>query len=1272
MSPAESVPLTGLQKSMVLASLREPRAGVYLIQDVWESPTATNPALLKDAWDSVTARHSALRTAIAVHNDSAVTQRVADRAEISWTEVSGTDLSAFLSADRARGFSFDDRIPMRFALLSERTLVWTCHHALLDGRSLAVVWQELLETAEALRNRRNPDLPPPRSARPPAQPNGAEEYWRAYLGGLDQTTGFVIDRLNGPTADGQDRIRERAQLTSEETRALQAFAENHALTINTLVQAAGALLLSRYSGLTDVVFGVTRSCRAPDDKTVGMLINTLPFRVLVDEDANLLEWLKTIRAQWIAGREYERTPLDQVCRPGTPPFDTVLVYDRESPGDALARAGWPDFRLTRYQRTDSPLALACTGRPLLTLDVAADGRLFSSETIARLTGHLQTLLVKLPAHANDRVSALPMLGAQEQHWLIREVNRTETPYPHNLSMHRLIEQRAGEFAEKPALDGIHGEVSYADLNQRANRLAWYLHASGAKAEDLIAVVLDSSPDLIVAVLAVLKCGAGFLPIDSQTPLPRIVSMIQDAKPRFVLAGPAQAAQLAAGGSTVLVLGDLDDELRRQPDGNLPDIAAPENAAYAIYTSGSTGQPKAAINTHRSLVNYTAAARRSFQITPADRRIHFASPSADIFVAEVFNYLSAGATLVFVPREARSSAIDFLRVVDEFRITITGLPSSWWSELVAAMSAGAAALPRSLRAIIVGMERMNPADLAEWNRVTKGRVRLFNDYGPTEACCTATVYETGTSEWESASLVPIGTPMQNMIVLVLDSRLRPVPLGVAGELYIGGVGVGRGYLNRPELTAERFVRDPFSDDPTARLYKTGDLGFRLPDGNLVFAGRVDRQVKIRGHRVELEEIEAVLAVEPSVLQAAVVFDNRLIAYIVADPARAMAAADLRRRLARHLPDHMIPSAIVPVPAIPRTASGKLDRRALPAAEPEPAAFHEPVSATEKRVATLWCEILGLARVSVTDNFFDLGGDSLRATRLITRVRAEFGLDLPFATLVGKSSVAQLAELIDSSTRAESLLSLNRGNGRPPLFCISSCAVDLGVFRHVAGRLPAEQPLFAIGAPLREDRIQSVEDLAARVCRSLRESGAQPPWRLGGYCFGGVLAFEAARQFLEAGDEVRLVILFDTPTPGYPKLLRFRTNGSPLGRIGVRDVARFVKFAGRLAGRKIAAQTWRTVMAPTLAATGEGPGEIAARMYRPKPLAAPVVHFISGDQFVSTRVLEDPRFGWREVCRAGFRAIRVPGSHANLFDEQYSSDLASRVFEVLAEAQNAATV
>jgi amino acid adenylation domain-containing protein len=1264
-------PLSSLQRAMALASLRSPGKGDYVVQDVCQISEALDALALKRAWKCLVSRHAALRTVFSFDSDGTPWQQVPDAVETEWTEEHWTDaeqseLSAFLDADRKRGFDFSAGPPLRITLArisaDQHVVIWSCHHVLLDGRSFPLLWEEWFRIYEALRR----NGLPVHDAAPDFRDhlrwlakqhwNDARGYWRQYLAGVEPGCGSIADRLRpGFQASVDDAGRETAALSAELSAEVHAFSERHGITINTLMQGAWALLLSRHLGRDCAVFGVVRSCRhssVPDAAGMaGVLINTLPVRIDTIPETRVLPWLKQIRENWIGQRPWEHTPIEIVQEAsglahGEPLFETVLSYDHEPAAGRYARMdGWRNRKITRLRQTDTPLTLAAHGAPVVRVDLIYDTARFSRIAVTTMAGHLAALIEALVCNPEQKLGALSMLTAEEEAWLAQASQGPQIEYPSGLCAHRLFEQQARRVPHQIALESAGESLSYDELNRRSNQVAHWLRAKSIGPEDVVAVSLERGPSAILAFLATLKAGAVFLALSPDLPAGRRASILEDARPVLVL------------NASVL------NESASLPDDDLPDRATPDNGAYVVYTSGSTGAPKGILVTHRSLVNHTLSAVRTFGLSEADRRFQFAPLGSDVFIAEVLNYMCSGATLVFAG--GRHSVHEYSRLLHQCRITVAAFSSSWWTEWVAALAAGTLKIPASLRAVVAGMEQVNPAAFQTWKTISGGRVRWFNAYGPAEATLTTTVYEQGSSAWECEAYVPIGKPNANTHVHVLDAQGQRLPVGIAGELYIGGDGLSRGYINAPGLTMEKFVTNPLGE--ADRVYRTGDLGFRLPDGNLVFLGRTDRQVKIRGFRVELDEIEGALARHPGIRQCAVVCSNAnfLVGYYVAD-GTGPSPNELRRYLAGHLPAYMIPHGFVRLNEMPLTG-GKIDRRALPPWTPaeDHQNFMAPASATEVRLAALWQAALGVGSPDANANFFRLGGDSLRATRLITLMQREFGKEVPLATLFLRPTLAGLAAFLDGDSQPEGAIPFQTDGSRPPLFCVSAAATDPYRFRDLSGQLGADQPFYAIPLPVKAGESVTVEDLAQRVCQAVVRIRPAGPWVLGGYCFGGVVAFEAARQLISRGGEVRLVALFDSKTPGYPKLRRAKTRywrQLTERKVSADGLLAHAGVVRRLLVRKLRGRLLRAGVTHVLAS----PDNIvrAAQLYVPRPLAVRIVQFLAGSDHVSTQVLDDPRLGWRDFAENGFDVLRVGAHHADLLVTQ-AGELASLLHGILEE-------
>jgi len=1327
-SPAqrrEFCPLTWLQESMILSSRRAPRSGVYLVQDICKSAEELDSGLLQRTWRQVARRHAALRASVETPANGDLHLKIHADPDFRWQELDWTPitspqaeekLAAFLREDRERGFVLSEGVPMRFTLLRMpencQTLVWTCHHALLDGRSLLVVWREWFELYDARRRGDEALLPDSGDFRDhlnvieQQDMAAAEQFWREQLAGLAPTTEYVVDRLRlDSEVPHEDFAKESRSLPEDLTREVRSFARRHDVSVNNLIQAAWAVLLGRYSGRRDVVFGVTRTGRRKEQRGgadgVGVFINTLPFRVSVEPSAHLLPWLRQLRGQWLALREFEHTPLDKIRQwsgASLPLFDSVLVYDHEPPGETLRKLGgaWLHRTFHRLQHTDSPLTVVAYGAPRLTLEIVHDARLFSQRTVSGMTKHLETLLLSFLSQKDGPLAKLKMLPEQEQDWHLRELNQTDAPFARDQCVHRLFEQQVQRTPGNTALEHREGTVSFQELNRRANRLAWLLRECGAGPEDVIALHVPRGPDVVIAVLAVLKAGAAFMSLDPALPPERLAVMWEDARPKFVLCSDAGVPGLAGCGCQALRLETLEHEIARQSTENLPDIAVPANAAYAMFTSGSTGRPKAVVVTHRSLVNHTQAVAGVLGISPADRRLQFASLASDVFVSEVFTFLCSGVALVFGLNRENTSLREFLRLLAERRITVTGLPASWWKEWVSVLSTEGFELPQSLRAVAIGMERVDPATFRTWKHLVGRRIRSFNAYGPTETCPIVTIYEAGSSAWEGASHVPIGKPIANAKAYVFDSDGNVPPVGVPGELYIGGDAVGRGYLNAPELTAQKFLPDPFREDPAARLYRTGDLVYRLPDGNLIFLGRVDRQLKIRGFRVEPEEIEATLQQYPGVRECAVTTDSRerLVAYITWARPEAPFADELRLHLSRSLPAHMIPGEFLVLSDMPRTFSGKIDLQALPRLEAKrlrpTSRFKRPSTPTEKRVAALWQEALGISCLGVTDDFFESGGDSLSATVLITLIEREFDREISLASLFQASTIARLAAMLESDDRSlgnasrHDVIPLRSEGALLPFLAIAATDGDALRFHHVCRHLGNDQPFYAVGNSGGDSgRLQTVEALATEVCRTIRAAGLNGPYLLGGYCLGGIVAFEAAHQLLARGEDVRMVVLFDTALPGYLTLLRilragvwyFRHIGQVSGqgpervfRINLRTLLSDARTVGGILRNNCLAYILRTALRAgwTPRVRADDIGNKAPRsigIYVPKPLPVPVAQIASLARGIRPPILDDRRLGWRDLCRAEFHLRHVSGDHTTMWLEPHVAEMAAILKELL---------
>jgi amino acid adenylation domain-containing protein len=852
-----------------------------------------------------------------------------------------------------------------------------------------------------------------------------ERFFRGMLGDVEEPTApyGLLDVWGDGHGIGEAWLPVAGDLGARLRRRARALGVSAA----SLCHLAWAQVLARLSGRADVVFGTLLFGRMQGgegaDRVMGPLINTLPVRIGVGEEGVEAAVRRThaLLADLLR-HEHASLALAQRCSGVAAPaplFTSLLNYRYGGGTKRSQQAGQPreGVRGIRVQeRTNYPVALAVNdlGEAFsLTAQVAAPAE---AERVCRMMHTaLERLVEALEVSPGRATQSLDVLPEAERRMVVEEWNRTEAEYPRDVCAHELFEAQVERTPDAVALVYENEEVTYAELNARANRLAHHLGDLGAGPEARVGVCVERGIEMVVALLAVLKAGGAYVPLDPEYPEERLSHMLQDSAPVVLLTQRSLSGRFDGSGVPIQVLDGDVSAWTGQPDSN-PGRGAltPENLAYVIYTSGSTGRPKGVMNRHRGVINLLAWGQRNWELGAGDALLQRASLSFDVSVREIFSPLLVGARLVLV-RPGGQREVDYLVEVVRRRevSTLVLTPSQMQAFLEHPGLEGCS----TLRRIVLGGESLPVGMVAELGARLPG-ARLYHEYGPTEASVTSTARTCG-AEGEAPG-ASIGGPISNTRVYLLDARGEPVPVGVAGELYVGGAGVARGYLGRPELTAERFVPDSFGAEPGARLYRTGDLGRWLADGTIEFLGRVDTQVKVRGYRIEPGEIEARLLEREGVSEAVVVAhedeagNRRLVAYVVGD----VEAGVLREHLRRELPDYMVPSAFVFLAALPLTPNGKLDRKALPAPDFAPAEerYVVPRTPAEEVLAEIWANTLRLERVGVTESFFELGGHSLLATRVVSRVREVFGVELPLRALFEGPTVAELAGRVEEMRRA----------------------------------------------------------------------------------------------------------------------------------------------------------------------------------------------------------------------------------------------------------------
>ncbi len=1047
-APEDVYVLSPMQQGLLFHSLYAPDESFYVDQFLIELAGAVDPAVLAAAWRLVVGRHPALRTSFHWQGLDKPLQVVHRQIEVPFAiheaqRAPRRELDGFLEEIRRRGFDLGKPPLLRLDWVptgdASGLLAWTYHHILLDAWSASVVLGEVMASYQALSRGALPDLPAaPRFAtyvqwlrrRDPA---ADEAFWRSRLAGFRAPTPLGVDRATAsghgtpPARHGEREV----VLDAAAAASLRAFARRHRLTLNSLVQGAWAALLHRYSGEPDVVFGATVAGRPEEipgiGTMVGLFINTLPIRSRRAEGGETVVWLQELQAWQSDAQEHAHTPLADVQRwsdvaAGRPLFESIVVFENvpEMAGGAAGAAGGPAdvaLRGTRYvSRTHYPLSLLIEPGEQLAMRATFERGRLEETAVARLLGHLAALLAGLLVEPAP-IGSLSFLSAAERHQVVHEwAGRPAATAPGVAGAERLHALFARQVQASPAAPAlIDGEsiLSYSQLGRRAAALAARLRTLGVGPEVPVVVAVERSAAAIVALLGVLAADGVYVPVEPGGPAQRLAFVLADTGTPVAICGAGVELPPAVSRVDPAAFGEVEDDGDSFP----APRALPESLAYAIYTSGSTGRPKGVGVPHGVAAAHFAAVAGEYGIAPGERVLQFTSFAFDAGLEQVFTALLSGATLVLRGEEAWDTA-DLAARLGRLRIAVANLPSSYWAAWAGSL-AGAES-PADLRLLIAGGEAMPAAALAAWQASALSGVRLLNAYGPTEAVVTATLCDVAEAPPEGLAAPPLGRPLPGRTAYVLDAGLAPLPAGVPGELCLGG-RLARGYLGRPELTAASFVPDPFGEEPGARLYRSGDRVRALPDGRLEFLGRIDRQLKVRGFRIEPGEVEAALSLHPAVAEAAVVAGESaegpvLVAYVVPRPGGSPAAAELRRFLRARLPTAWVPAAFAALDDPPRTPGGKLDRGALPAWDGAAgrrsarAAYQGPRNAVEELLADLWSAVLGVPAVGVHDDFLELGGHSLLAMRLLSRVREAFRVDLPLAGLFEAPTVAGQAERV----------------------------------------------------------------------------------------------------------------------------------------------------------------------------------------------------------------------------------------------------------------------
>jgi pristinamycin I synthase-3/4 len=1282
-----------------------------------------NRAALERAVDTIVARHESLRTHFGQVEGQAV-QIIAPELRVA---VPVENLSALEPAAQQRAvdaalrqewqkpFDMAQGPLLRFKLLQlgpqDHVLLRTFHHIVSDDWSEGVFNQELATLYEAFRDGRGNPLEPlgvqyadfalwQRGWLDQAALDQGLAYWKEQLAGIPQQLTLPTDRPR-PARPTYAAERWRVTLPAEQLAALNGLSLANQATLYMTLLSAFAALLARYSGQEDIVVGSPIANRQDVqlEGLIGFFVNSLVMRVRVKPVLSFRELLFAVRGTTLDAYLHQDIPIERLVAGLSPerslnftPLFQVMFVLQNAPAGLQRLAGLEIAPVVGDElRVRFDLELhAIEHEGALELSWVYNRGLFERWRIEQMARHYVRLLEAAVAAPDVPLQRLEILSAGERHMLLESFNVTARPLP-EATLPALFEAQVGRTPQAIALAFGEESLTYGELDALANRLARHLIGLGVGPESLVGIALERSIEMVVALLSVLKAGGAYLPLDPSYPQARVRFMLADSGAKLVLTTSARQQSLSRAFEVETVLLDqLWPTLAAYPQ-NKADILAPLEAsarlAYVMYTSGSTGIPKGIAVPHRAIIrlvhntDYVA-------LGPEDRIAQMASPSFDAATFELWGALLTGATVVVLPRETTQSPSVLASALREQHINTLFLTTALFNQIASEMPQAFS----GLRELLFGGEVVDPQCVRQVLSQA-APARLLHVYGPTENTTFSTWHLVGSMVEEEASTVPIGRAIANSRAYVLDAGLKPVPMGVAGELYVAGAGLARGYLRRPALTAGRFVADPHGLEPGGRMYRTGDLARWRPDGHLEFLGRADRQVKIRGFRIEPGEIEAALMAQPAVAQAAVIAredasrGKQLVAYVVAAPGEMPEAAALRRCLSERLPDYTVPSAFVVLDSLPLTANGKLDRRALPVPERRGEGYRAPRTPTEVVLCGLFAEVLSLERVGVEDNFFSLGGHSLLAVRLFSKIEKTFGRKLPIVSLFEGPTVEKLAIVLRQKRTLPCTLpviAIQPLGSKLPFFSVHDgygSTMHCGMLAQLLG---SEQPFYGILAQEKDGRAlqrHSIQAVASYYVAEMRKFQPTGPYSLGGICLGAVIAFEMAQQLFQAGDQVAFLCLFDSINPAAPLKKRpsFKVLQHKIHAIRSSDAQSFAKTISVLAilvARRIAESVRRVIWPdkPSADDSKFSDFEIATKnflqplvqSYEPRPYLGKITLICA--EIGASRFEHSPDRGWAGVAKGGLEIYEIPCWHDTMFQHHVVDRVAARLRDCLDKLSN----
>ena len=1333
-----NIPLSFGQQRLWFLHQFEPNSSVNNVPVVVRFTGVLNIAALHESLRTVVSRHEVLRTTFPVVDGKPI-QAIDPNFTISLPifdiqhfPPAQREVEALRLATQEAHQPFDLatgpilRVHLMCLSAQEHLLIWNMHNIVCDGASADLFYQEIVACYRAFSVGAMPELLPlaiqytdfaqwQRQWLQGEVLDSQVNYWKQKLGGSLPTIQLPFDRPRPSGVTTYPGDRAALMLPKPLGVALTNLSQKWGGTLFMTLLSAFNLLLHRYSGQEDLLmsFASTGRGRAEMERTIGFFSNTLLLRTQVQGNLTFRELFDLVRTDCIAAYSHQDVPFEKLVeelkpeqrQDRSPLFQVKFALNPSwANGQGMSEVELPDltikslFGYIYHGQTKYDLILVMREQNEgLGMVFDYNAEMFEAKTIKRMLGHFQTLLESIVANPDRPISQLPLLSAPEQQQLLAW-NDTQAEYP-TQAVHQLFEAQAERTPDEIAVEFEGKQLTYRELNARSNQLARQLKDLGVGADVPVGICIERSLPMVVGILGILKAGGAYVPLDPAYPQARLAYLLENSQIGLLLASQQTIAGLPSHQSVVV---DLDTDwakISQQSPENLGLAVQPAQLSYIIYTSGSTGLPKGVSMTHRAISNLISWQINQPRAKDRPTTIQFAPISFDVSCQEMFATWCAGGRLILISEELRRDPLALLQLLDTEAVERVFLPFMALQQL-AEVAVSAKLFPASLVDIITAGEqlRITPAINKFCSKLVN--CALHNHYGPTESHVVTSFTLTGpVRAWPS--LPSIGKPITNTQIYILSPDLQPVPIGIAGELYIGGDCLARGYFNRPDLTRERFIPNPVrgTEHSSPLLYKTGDLARYRPDGQIEYLGRIDNQVKIRGFRIELGEIETLLAQHPAILQTTVTVredipgDRRLVAYCVVDLDAPPKINQLRDFIAQKVPNYMVPATFVMLCALPINPNGKIDQRALPAPdytrEESEEDFIPPRNEIERKLTNIWQSLLGIETIGVKDNFFELGGHSLIAVRLFSEIEQTWGKNLPLATLFQAQTIEALAGVLIQKTspaRWSALVPIQPNGSRTPLFCVHAVWGNVLYYKDLVSHLHKDQPFYGLqaqGLDGSKAPSTSVPEMAANYIKEILTVQPHGPYSIGGSSFGGLVAFEIAKQLHQRGEKIAFLGVIDTATPNLSpsdadvanSTPRFSNHIQQFLKLGVSEKYEYVwnRVYWHLTGGK-ASIFYRLY----LQYISKSPGNLrlldvalanrqARDSYIPTPAPIPLTLFRA--QIQRPEELNLPHdFGWSDFATGKVEVYEVGGSHESMMQAPQVQSLAKQVNICLEQAQS----